>query len=101
MADKICKKCGYCGTPETVSSFALGLGLWMICIPLAIAFYKTIAVCVICVAIPLLFSLYKLFAGSKSFCPSCKGENTMVSIDSPIGKKLYEKYQNNKEKNSF
>ena len=98
MSEKICKNCGYYGTPKKSSNFALGIGIWFIFIPLAIAFFKTTFVFILCILIPLSYTLYQIFIGTKDVCPSCKEQGSMVSIDSPIGRDLYEKYYINKEK---
>ena len=97
MTKKICRNCGYYGTPGKSSSFILELGVWIVFILLAIVFIWTIIIPVICIIIPIFYTLYRFFSGTKLICPSCKAQDTMVSVDSPIGRDLYNKYYSNKD----
>jgi len=97
MAKKICRNCGYYGNPGKSSSFLGELGVWALFIFLAVIFAWTIIISVICILIPLFYTLYRFFGGTKPVCPSCKAQDTMVSVDSPVGRDLYNKYYNNKE----
>ncbi len=97
MAKKICRNCGYYGRPSKTSSFIGELFVWGIFIFLAIFFFWTIFVPIICISICMTYTLYRFFAGTKTVCPSCKAINTMISADSPVGKELYERYHKNPE----
>ncbi|MCR4662553.1 MAG: hypothetical protein K5622_01535 [Endomicrobiaceae bacterium] len=59
--------------------------MWILFIILSIIFIWLIIV-------PIVYSLYRFFVGTKYICPSCKAQNSMVSVNSPIGRELYEKY---------
>ena len=99
MAKKICRNCGYYGSPGKTSSFIGELFVWALFIFLAIAFSWTIIFPIIFILVPIFYTLYRFFSGTRFFCPSCKAQSTMVSIKSPIGKELYERYYNkDKEK---
>ncbi len=99
MAKKICRNCGYYGSPGKSSSFLGELGVWILFIFLGIVFLWTVIIPIICFLIPLFYTLYRFFGGTKTVCPSCKAQGTMVSIESPIGKDLYKKYYNDTENN--
>lgn len=96
MAKQICRNCGYYGKAKKTSSFIGELAVWILFIVLAVFFIWTIIISVICVLVPVFYTLYRFFAGTKTVCPSCKAQGTMVSIDSPVGKDLYNKYYSNK-----
>jgi len=90
MSKKICRNCGYYGSPKKTSSFLTELSVWILFGLLAIAFIWLII-------IPIFYTLYRFISGTKFICPSCKAQDTMVSIDSPIGRDLYNKYYKNKD----
>ena len=85
MAKKICKNCGYLGNSKKSSSFLGEISIWIIFIFLSFLFLPLIL-------IPIGYTLYRFFVGTKDICPSCKAQDTVVPIDSPIGKDLYNKY---------
>lgn len=90
MAKKICRNCGYYGSPRKTSSFLTELAMWIL-------FGLLSFFLIWLIIIPILYTLYRFISGTKFICPSCKAQDTMVSIDSPIGKDLYNRYYSNKK----
>jgi hypothetical protein len=90
MAEKICTQCGYLGKEIGKSSFLGELCVWVLFVFLAFFFLPLILV-------PIIYTLFRFFGGGrKGHCPSCKS-STMVPLNSPIGKKLYNEYYSDED----
>lgn len=92
--NRICKNCGY--TCDAKKEFGCG----------SFILFSIIAVCAV-IALPVSVFLlpifligyfcFYIFSGDKLTCPSCKAKKSMISIDSPIGQKLYKQYYQEKK----
>jgi hypothetical protein len=86
QAEMVCESCGHVGHLEkhTPGSTAVGVGLLLIGV-LGLVVFLPIGVVLL-----LGWAGYNVWrmVGKKDVCPSCKKQNTMLSTDSPRGRKL-------------
>ena len=86
----ICTQCGYVGAPKSRvrGSFIMELILWI----LGLIF--TFVVSWLFIFIPIFYSMFRL-SGRYTECPQCHLRNTMIPLDSPRGRQLYNQIRNN------
>ena len=92
--EKICKNCGFIGKEKKKvrGTLSMELSLWVLGLILLI--FPPLGILVLIFA--LFYSLYRLASPKLVICPSCKAENCMIPIDSPIGQKLFQEFKNTK-----
>ena len=90
--EKICRNCGFIGKEKKKvrGSLSMELSLWII--GLILLMFPPLGALILIFA--LFYSLYRLVAPRLVICPSCKTENCMIPLDSPIGKKLSQEFNN-------
>lgn len=96
---KICTQCGYIGKykKKAKGSFITECGVWFLGL-LTSLFFGVVGVIVLLFA--LLYSLWRLVAGSYYICPSCKNKDCMIPTSTPRGQQLAEEFRKiNEHKN--
>ena len=87
MADKVCTQCGYVGSQKKRAhgSFFMECCVWFLGL-ICCAFFGFFGAIVLFFA--LLYSLWRLVAGSDKICPSCQNKDCMIPVTSPRGQEL-------------
>lgn len=98
MAKQICKDCGYIGKSKKAVKGTMGteLSLWVLALLLFIIF-APIGIVIGIVAV--LYSLWRMLAPSDKICPQCSHKDTLIPLDSPVGKKMAEQFGSKEQKN--
>ncbi len=82
----ICKKCGTVAKPNKTSgykgTFVIELGIWIVMIVLSMFTFG------VTILFAIGYSLWRLTGKKKIVCPECSSED-IVSVETPIGKKLF------------
>lgn len=89
--EKICRNCGRVGKEkkQVRGTLSMELSLWILGLILLII--PPLGGLILVFA--LFYSLYRLVAPRAVICPSCKLENSMIPIDSPMGQKLLQEFK--------
>lgn len=102
MAKYICSSCGHVGKKKrkVKGSFWSELSIWILSffiLSAGIAFPPLFMLGLILLLIAFIYSVYRCFFATTQTCPKCGGEKTMIPIDSPIGRQLYNKLHSKKQ----
>ena len=103
MAKYICSSCGYVGKKKkkVKGSFWSELGLWILSILMLIAGIVLPLLFLfgaILIVVAFLYSVYRCFFAGTEVCPKCGAEKSMIPLDSPMGKELYNKLYGEKQR---
>ncbi|MBP5404001.1 MAG: hypothetical protein J6Y17_02800 [Elusimicrobiaceae bacterium] len=93
--EKICKNCGRVGKEkkQVRGTLSMELSLWILGLILLII--PPLGGLILIFA--LFYSLYRLVAPKAVICPSCKLENSMIPMDSPMGQKLLQEFKDKQD----
>jgi len=96
MAKQICKDCGYIGKAKkkVKGSGGTEFSLWILALLL---FFLFPPIGIIIGIVAVLYSLWRMFAPCEKICPKCSHTDTLIPLDSPVGKQMVEQFGNEKE----
>lgn len=93
--EKICKNCGSIGHEQkmacTTTSHWIVIGL------LGLFLFVILPFILALLLFAFFYGLDRLLLPRKIVCPSCKAEGTMIPVNTPIGKKLLQEFEKNRQ----
>ena len=87
--EQICKNCGEVATPVKIKPGAVGLEIALWLLGLVTGFLLPVAI---------IYSIWRVCASKGNCCPKCRQQNTMIPVDSAIGKKLITEFHSDELK---